>query len=71
MLTERYIEALLVDEDLADLVWEAWNAGLIPDDLAASAWCILVGRCSYKRIRHDLESGVFALRIRPYPVSTS
>jgi len=27
MLTEAYIEALLVDEELADLVWEAWDAG--------------------------------------------
>ena len=35
MLTEIYIEALLVDEELADRVWEAWDAGLIPDDLAA------------------------------------
>ncbi len=25
MLTEAYIEALLVDEELADLVWEAWS----------------------------------------------
>ncbi len=24
MLTEMYIEALLVDEELADQVWEAW-----------------------------------------------
>jgi len=38
MLTEIYIEALLVDEDLADLVWELWNARLIPDDVAAWAW---------------------------------
>ena len=38
MLTEVYIEALLVDEELADLVWEAWDGGLIPDDLAAIAW---------------------------------
>ncbi len=37
MLTEAYIEALLADEDLADLVWEAWHAGLIQDDLAADA----------------------------------
>ncbi len=28
MLTEIYIEALLVDEDLADQVWEAWDAQL-------------------------------------------
>ena len=25
MLTEIYIEALLVDEELADMVWEAWD----------------------------------------------
>ena len=28
MLTEIYIEALLVDEELADQVWEAWDAYL-------------------------------------------
>ncbi len=27
MLTEIYIEALLVDEELADDIWEAWHAG--------------------------------------------
>jgi len=27
MLTEIYIEALLVDEELADQVWEAWGRG--------------------------------------------
>ena len=41
MLTELYIEALLVDEELADQVWEGWNVGVISDDLAAVAWCIL------------------------------
>ena len=41
MLTELYVEALLVDEELADLVWEAWDVGLIPDETAAWAWCIL------------------------------
>ena len=45
MLTEIYIEALLVDEELADMVWELWDAGLIPDEVAAWAWCIL-GACS-------------------------
>ncbi len=43
MLTEIYIEALLVDEGLADQVWELWKAGVITDDLVASAWCILAG----------------------------
>ena len=41
MLTELYIEALLADEGLADMVWDLWSAGLIPEDLAALAWCIL------------------------------
>lgn len=38
MLTEIYISALLVDEDLAAQVW---NAGLISDDLAAKAWWLM------------------------------
>lgn len=42
MLTELYIEALLVIEDMADQVWELWNAGVITDELATRAWCILV-----------------------------
>ena len=41
MLTELYIEALLVDEELADSVWEAWDAGVINDKLAALAWLML------------------------------
>ena len=45
MLAELYIEALLVDEELADLVWEVSESGLIPDDLAEMAWCILAA-CS-------------------------
>ena len=40
MLTEIYIEALLVDEDLADQVWEA---GEIDDVIALRArWCMAV-----------------------------
>ncbi len=38
MLTEIYIEALMVDEELADQVWEAWDAGEICDFWAAWAW---------------------------------
>ena len=44
MLSEVYIEALLVDEDLADRVWVLWNAGVITDDLAVTAWAILAIR---------------------------
>ncbi len=38
MLTEIYIEAPLVDEELADQVWEAWDAGEIDDLIAWFAW---------------------------------
>ena len=42
MLTEIYVEALLLDEELADRVWEAWDVGFIPDDLAAIAWWLVL-----------------------------
>ncbi len=38
MLTEIYIEALLVDEELAD---QAWDAGEIDDLVAAWAWWLM------------------------------
>jgi len=38
MLTEIYIEALLVDEELADQVWEVWDSGEIDDQTAILAW---------------------------------
>ena len=41
MLTRLYIEALLVDEDLADQVWEAWDAGEIDDLCALMLWAVL------------------------------
>jgi len=37
MLTEIYIEALLVDEDLADRVWELSDIGMMSDEVAAWA----------------------------------
>lgn len=42
MLCSIYIEALLVNEDLADLVWEAWNAGELCDMAASRAWLSMV-----------------------------
>ena len=42
MLTEIYIEALLVDEELADQVWEAWYAGEIDEQLTGIAWMLIV-----------------------------
>ena len=41
MLTKAYIEALLVDEEAADLVWEAWVAGEIDDRTVTLAWWLV------------------------------
>ena len=38
MLTRIYVEALLVDEELAYQVWEAWDAGETDDQMAYMAW---------------------------------
>ncbi len=42
MLTEIYVEALLVDDELADQVWEAWYSGDMSDAVAAWAWWLIV-----------------------------
>ena len=41
MLTDIYIEALLVDESLADQVWKLWDAEVIGSELAVIAWLVL------------------------------
>jgi hypothetical protein len=51
LLTNLYIEALLVDEELADLVWELWDDGLISDDLTAQAWCILADALQRRQVK--------------------
>ncbi len=43
MLTKIYIEALLVDEELADQVWEAWDAQILNDSAACIAWMLIAG----------------------------
>jgi len=40
MPVNLYVEALLADEAMADQVWELWNAGLIPDELATMCWLV-------------------------------
>ena len=41
MLTEIYTEALLVDTELADAVWVAWDKGEIDDQVAwLAGWLI-------------------------------
>jgi len=49
MLTEIYIKALLVDEDLDDQVWEAWDKGEIDDQTACIAWVLIVERPLHTR----------------------
>ncbi len=52
MLTELYIDALLVDEELADLVWEAWDVGAVEDYNACIAWTLFATQLSMPR--HDM-----------------
>ena len=47
MLTELYIEALLIDEELADQVWEMWTSGQIQDDAAAIEWLLIAAKTLY------------------------
>ena len=54
MLCEIYIEALLVDEDLADQVWEAWDKGKIDDRLALLAWWLLAIQTLSQRVVQEL-----------------
>ena len=49
MFTEIYIEALLVDEELADQVWEAWDTGRIDDQVAFLAWWLMSERPLHPR----------------------
>jgi len=49
MLTELYIEALLIDAALADQVWEVLDMGEIDDQVAFLAWRLLVAE--------DVQSG--------------
>ena len=41
MLTAIYIDALLVDTELADQVWEAWDKGEIDDQVVWLAWWLI------------------------------
>ncbi len=51
MLTEIYIEALLIDEGLADQVFEAWDKGEIDDQNAWLAWMMIAILCRCLAIR--------------------
>ncbi len=55
MLTEFYIEALLVDEDLADQVWGAWDAGEIDDATVFLMWLIVAQSPPDKAYRNAVK----------------
>ena len=55
MLTEICIEALLVDEKLADQVWEAWDKGEIDDQLAAMGWWLMTSARNGQRSMNVLQ----------------
>ena len=43
MFTETYIEALLVDEHMADKVWDKWNSEEMTYEAARIAWLMIAG----------------------------
>ncbi len=81
MLTEIYIEALLVNEELADQVWEAWDKGEIDYFTTYFAWMLI----SVKNLDQSMQvrrklslrvgdgpphagfSEIFAIAINPTP----
>ena len=48
MLTDIYIETLLVDEELADQGWKAWDDGQIDEVTAILAWSAVAYSCESK-----------------------
>ena len=58
MLTEIYVEALLIDEEAADEVWEAWDKGEIDDQLAWLAWRMVrkVDEMEFLAPQFDMET---------------
>ncbi len=48
MLTDVYIEALLVDKELADQVWETWNDGEMDNVVAYICWMMIFGADSIR-----------------------
>jgi predicted nucleic acid-binding protein len=57
MLAEIYISALLVDEGLADQVWEAWDKGEIDDAIACTAWMIIARKNAVRCPERTMNRG--------------
>ena len=61
MLVEIYIEALLVDANEADRIWDSWNMGRLDDRQALHAWTRVYQRVDpvapHSGIQPDFEGG--------------
>ncbi len=57
MLAEIYIEALLIDEELTDQVWQAWDKGEIDDAIACTAWMIIARKNAVRRPERTMNRG--------------
>ena len=55
MLAVIYVEALLIDEELADQVWEAWDKGEIDDAIAFAAWMIIARKNAGSRPERTVD----------------
>ena len=53
MLTELYIEALLVDEELDNQIWYVWESCVIDDELATIEWFLTATSCAFSPCRRD------------------
>ena len=62
MLTDIYIEALLVDEESADQVWEAWDKREIDDQVTWLAWWLitLIVKQSENFLLRSVDTGLVA-----------
>ncbi len=56
MRTIICIEALLVDEESADQVWEAWDAGEIDDITTYLAWWRVANSAIFESLVPDSEA---------------
>ena len=53
MFTQICTEALLVDEELADQVLEAWDSGVIGEQLVLIAWFLIAISFAKQPCRRD------------------
>ena len=45
-MLEFYVQAWVIDEEMADLIRDAWYQGTIDEDQAITAWAEIANRCT-------------------------